>query len=150
MPLEVSETYLPTIQAKKTNVTAHLRTVTAAAYETLASRRRFDYRIRVTIALGERRKEGAKYIFTYRHIYIINSGPKGGYRAYMGWGVWGKCAPCHPRSLEWCSKPPCHCSIHAVLHPVRRRCTGRLSSMDKGQWVNTPSNRYAPCTTLAS
>ena len=61
----------------------------------------------------------------------MNSGPKGGYRAYMGWGKWGKCAPCHPRSLEGCIKPPCHRSIHAVLHPVRRRCTGRLSSMNK-------------------
>ena len=63
--------------------------------------------------------------------YIIYCGPKGGYRAYMGWGMWGKCAPCHPRSLEGCIKPPCHRSIHAVLHPVRRRCTGRLSSMNK-------------------
>ena len=53
-------------------------------------------------------------------------GPKGGYRAYMGWGKWGKCAPGHPRSLEWCGKPPCHRSVHAVLQPVRRRCTGRI------------------------
>ena len=73
----------------------------------------------------------------------MNSGPKGGYRAYMGWGMWGKCAPGHPRSLEWCGKPPCHRSIHAVLHPVRRRCVHWMSILSEQKVSGSPHHPTA-------
>ena len=79
----------PVILNIKHNIITGRSRHTRHAYATVwsAYRRRFDSRIRVTRTAGDGRKEGAKYIQTYRHINIINSGPRGGYRPIgLIWG----------------------------------------------------------------
>ena len=70
--------------------------------------------------------------------------PKGGHRAYMGPGMWGKCAPGHPMSLVWCSGShlvTARYMLYSIPLGDGTACTGRLSSTNKGRWVTTPSNR---------
>ena len=79
-------------------------------------RRLFDSVMRATSAArGAKggRREVHKNIISY--IHIIHCGPKGGYRAYMGWEMWVKCAPGNLRSLEWRSNPPCHRTIQLYM-----------------------------------